>query len=409
MLPRNPQTDESHPSPTGKPFGRGAGTRSKARAALPATRLNRNRGIPRAARIQYPYTPFRLLRTLRLGLTRGFALQSVSRSILSSLFSVAAAVFTLVPAAFGQSQVAVATSTALTAAPARDASGKIVFTVHVSRADHAAGAGSGENGDRGSVTVEETGSDGQPHSLGSAFIDAEGNATLTVPALAEGTHSVRAVYSGTESLASSASEAAGVTSEAAAPDFSLSAAPATLNLTAGAQGSVAITITPGAGFSNYVALSCAGLPLFTTCNFLPSNVSVTGATAGSTMTLNTTAPSGQTGLLHRDTGMVYAFLLPGVLGLVGLALGRNRTLRVLAIFCVVGSLIGGASSCAQRYRYLNFGPGPNLGTPAGQSIIRVYGTAVNGALSTSKCFQVTLNVTSTNTSGTSGNSLIPCS
>ncbi len=82
---------------------------------------------------------------------------------------------------------------------------------------------------------------------------------------------------------------------------------------------------------------------------------------------------------------------------------------MLAMLCVVGSLIGGASSCAQRYRYLNYGPTPNPGTPAGESIIRIYGTAVNGALSTSKCFQVTLNMTSTNTSGTAGNNLTPCS
>lgn len=336
-------------------------------------------------------------------------MQSVSRRILSFLFPVAAAVFTFAPAALGRSHAADATVTTLTATPARDASDKTVFTAHVSRTRQAAGAGNWEAADSGSVTVEETGSDGQPHSLGSAFVDAKGNATLTIPALAAGTHSVRAVYSGTESFASSASETAGVTSEAAAPDFSLSAAPATLNLSAGSQGAVAITITPGAGFSNYVALSCAGLPLFTTCNFLPSNVDVTGTTAGSTMTLNTTGPSGSASLLHRDTGMAYAFVLPGALGLAGLALVRNRTLRLLAIFCVVGSLIGGASSCGARYRYLNFGPGPNLGTPAGQSIIRVYGTAVNGALSTSKCFQVTLNMTSSNTSGTSGNSLIPCS
>jgi len=336
-------------------------------------------------------------------------LQSALHTTLSPLFRVIVVVFALASAAFGQPQAALATSTTLTTARASDASGRTVFTVHVSPAPQAAGADSSENADYGSVTIEETGSDNQPHSLGSAFVDAEGNATLTVPALSAGTHSVRAVYSGTESAASSISEAAGVTSEAAAPDFSLTASPSTLNLTAGLQGSVAITITPGAGFNNYVNLSCAGLPLFTTCNFLPSNVDVTGSTAGSTMTLNTTAPSGKTSLLRRDTGMVYAFLLPGALGLAGLALVRNRTLRMLAILCVIGSLIGGASSCAQRYRYLNYGPGPNLGTPAGESIIRVYGTAVNGALSTSKCFQVTLNMTSTNTSGTAGNSLIPCS
>ena len=126
------------------------------------------------------------------------------------------------------------------------------------------------------------------------------------------------------------------------------------------------------------------------------------------MTLNTTAPSGTNGLLRRDTGIVYCFLLPGVLGLLGLGFGRNRGLRMLAMLCVAGSLFGGASSCAQRYRYLNYGPSENPGTPAGKSIIRIYGTAVKGAISTSQCFQVTLNMTSTNTSGTAGNNLTPC-
>ncbi|HEY3989341.1 MAG TPA: Ig-like domain-containing protein [Acidobacteriaceae bacterium] len=332
-------------------------------------------------------------------------MQSASRRTLSSsrwtfrALPVAAAVLALASAAFGQSH-AVATTTTLTAAPAT-ASGKTTFTVQVSPVP--------QPGDAGNVTLEETGSDGRPHALGSAFVGADGSATLTVSALSAGDHSVRAVYNGTESAAASTSAPASVTAEATAPTFSLSGAPATLNLTAGVAGTVAVTITPGAGFNNYVALSCAGLPLFTSCSFLPSNVDVTGANGLSTMTLNTTAPSGVTGSLRHETGFVYAFLLPGILGLVGLGFGRNRSLRMLAMLCVVGSLIGGASSCAQRYRYLNYGPTANPGTPAGQSIIRIYGTAVNGALSTSECFQVTLNMTSTNTSGTSGNNLTPCS
>lgn len=341
-------------------------------------------------------------------------MQSAPRSILSSsrrLFRalpLTAAVLALASAAFGQAHAAVATSTTVVAAPASDP-GKTAFTVHVSPTQQAEAAEDGLTPDHGTVTIEETGSDGQLHSLGSAFVDADGTATLTISALPAGAHSVRAVYSGTESSASSVSEPEGIISEASAPDFSLSATPATLDLTAGSQGSVAVTIAPGSGFSNYVALSCAGLPLYTTCNFLPSNVDVAGASGLSTMTLNTTAPSGKTSLVRRDTGIVYAFLLPGMLGLAGLAFGRNRGLRMLAMLCVVGGLIGGASSCAQRYRYLNYGPTPNPGTPAGKSIIRIYGTAVNGALSTSKCFQVTLNMTSTNTSGTAGNNLTPCS
>jgi hypothetical protein len=343
--------------------------------------------------------------------TRDLDLQSASRSILSSsrrsfrALPVAAAVLALASAAFGQSH-AVATTTALTAAPAADASGKTVFTVHVSPVPQAVSGN--VSSDRGSVSLEETGSDGQPYSLGSAFVSADGSATLTVASLPAGSHAVRAVYSGSESSAASTSAAADVTAQVAAPDFSLTATPATLNLDAGLQGTVTVSIAPTPGFNNYVSLSCAGLPLYTTCSFLPSNVNVTGPSL-STMTLDTTAPSGKTSALRRDAGFVYAFLLPGALGLAGLCFGRNRSLRMLAMLCVVGSLIGGASSCAQRYRYLNYGPTPNPGTPAGKSIIRIYGTAVKGALSTSKCFQVTLNMTSTNTSGTSGNNLTPCS
>ncbi|HEX6495202.1 MAG TPA: Ig-like domain repeat protein [Acidobacteriaceae bacterium] len=335
-------------------------------------------------------------------------MQSASRSTLSSsrwffrALPVAAAVLALASAAFSQSAKAVATTTTLTTAPASDASGKTVFAVHVSPAPQSAET-------RGSVTfLGADDASSQPRSLGSAFVAPDGTATLTVSTLPADVHSVRAVYSGTESAAASTSAAADVTAEATAPDYSVSAAPATLNLDAGAQGSIAVTIAPVNGFNNYVSLSCAGLPLYTTCSFLPSNVDITGQNGLSTMTLNTTAPSGKTSSLRGDSGFVYCFLLPGVLGLVGFGFGRHRGLRMLAMLCVVGSLVGGASSCAQRYRYLNYGPTANPGTPAGESIIRIYGTAVNGALSTSKCFQVTLNMTSTNTSGTAGNNLTPC-
>jgi len=228
------------------------------------------------------------------------------------------------------------------------ASGKTTFTAQVSPAPQSAD-------DRGSVTFLETDSNGS-HSLGSAFVGADGSATLTVSSLPAGARTVSAVYSGAENSAASTSSEADVTAEAAAPDFALTATPTTLNLDAGAPGTVAVSIAPTPGFNNYVSLSCAGLPLFTSCSFLPSNVQVAGKSGLSTMTLNTTAPSGKTSALRHDTGFVYCFLLPGLLGLLGLGFGRNRSLRMLAMLCVVGSLVGGASSCAQRYRYLNYGP-----------------------------------------------------
>jgi len=258
------------------------------------------------------------------------------------------------------------------------------------------------------VTFLDTDGSGQVRELGSTPLSSDGVAKLNIGTLLPGAHAVRAVFSGSASAKASTSSAADLTAQAiATPDFSLTAAPTSLNLQAGVQGTVTVTITPVNGFSNYVSLSCAGLPLYTTCNFLPSNVSV-GANGGlSTMTLNTVAPSGNTASLGRDTGLVYAFLLPGALGLAGLGLCRNRSLRTLALLCVVGSLMAGTGSCAQRYTYLHRGPTPNPGTPNGQSVIRIFGTSVNGAEATVKCVQIALNVTSTNT-GSGGNILTPC-
>lgn len=277
----------------------------------------------------------------------------------------------------------------------------------------ATAAATDPDGDRGSVTFLDTDASGQVRELGSAPVNAAGAATLQVGTLSEGAHAVRAVFSGNDAAKPSTSSAAQLTGQAAGtPDYTVTAAPTSLNLQAGVQGTVAVTITPINGFSNYVSLSCGGLPLFTTCTFLPSNVSV-GANPGlSTMTLNTVAPSGKAASLMHETNLVYAFLLPGALGLAGLGLagrrsGYHRGLRTLALLCVAGSVMAGASSCAQRYTYLNHGPTPNPGTPNGRSIIRIFGTSVNGAEAQVKCVQLTLNVTSTNTNS-SGNNLTPC-
>ena len=298
-------------------------------------------------------------------------------------------------------QAPAATVTTL-AAEAAAAPGAARLTAHVAPQQAADTAG-------GTITFFDTASDGKVVALGSALVNAAGEATLNVGSLPAGAHAVRAVYSGTQAAAASTSAPAAITAQATqVPDFTLTAAPTTLTVMAGLQGSVTLTITPSNGFSNYVNLSCAGLPLYSTCSFLPSNVSVGSNGGQSTMTIDTVAPSGTAAALRSDTGLVYCFLLPGALGLAGLGFSRNRSLRMLALLCVVGSLMGGATSCAERYTYLHHGPAGNPGTPNGQSIIRIYGTAVTGAEPHVKCVQVTLNVTSSNT-GSGGNITTPCS
>lgn len=341
-------------------------------------------------------------------------MQSASRRTLSSsrrfvrALPFAAVVFA-VAAALQPASASTAISTTATLTTEAAPGGKTILTARISPAP-----ATGEK--PGTVTFLDRDSAGQERELGSTLVSADGSASLTVSSLAAGTHEVRAGYSapGASQISGGAapavtSAAAEVIAQATTPDFSLTAAPTTLNLNAGAQGTVSVSITPSGGFNNYVSLACGGLPLFTTCSFLPSNVSVAGTTALSTMTLETVAPSGKIALLRHDSGLVYAFLLPGALGLLGLGFSRNRGVRTLAMICIAVSLMGGASACSQRYRYLNYGPGANVGTPNGESIIRIFGTSVTGAQSTIKCIQITLNVTSTNTSGSSGNILTPCS
>ena len=338
-------------------------------------------------------------------------MQSASRRTLSSsrrfvrALPFAAVVFA-VAAALQPASASTVSSTTATLTTEAAPGGKTILTAHISPPP-----ATGEK--PGTVTFLDRDSAGQEQELGSTLVSADGSASVTVSSLAAGTHEVRAAYSapGASQISGGATSAAAeVIAQATTPDFSLTAAPTTLNLNAGAQGTVSVSITPSGGFNNYVSLACAGLPLFTTCSFLPSNVSVAGTTALSTMTLETVAPSGKVvALLGHNSGLVYAFLLPGALGLLGLGFSRNRGVRTLAMICIAVSLMGGASACSQRYRYLNYGPGPNVGTPNGESIIRIFGTSVTGAQSTIKCIQITLNVTSTNTSGSSGNILTPCS
>jgi hypothetical protein len=307
------------------------------------------------------------------------------------------------------------TATTLAAESAGPSAGGFTLSAHVTTSHDtqqsatATPASQTDAATLGNVTFLDTDATGMVHELGSAPVDADGVATLHAGPLTAGAHDLRAVFNGTATARSSTSAAAQLTAEATTtPDYALTATPTSLNLQAGMQGSVAISIAPVNGFSSYVSLSCAGLPLFTTCSFQPSNVSVSASAGRSTMTLDTVAPSGNTALLHHDTGLIYAFLLPGALGLAALGLaGRSRSLRTLALLCVAGSLMAGASSCAQRYTYLHRGPTPNPGTPNGNSVIRIFGTSVNGAQATVHCVQIALTVVSTNTNS-GGNILTPC-
>jgi len=265
---------------------------------------------------------------------------------------------------------------------------------------------------KASVTVTVTGDDGQPASgsvtikdgsrqVGGVALDSKGQAT-TVLSLAGGTHALTAVYSGDTTHQTSISQKAEVQAQTSStPNFALTltaVSPASLpmTLTAGNAGTVKVTVTPQNNASltapMFVTLSCSGLPNESSCSFSPTTVEIlsttptscaTGAAASAcppttSMVLQTYAAGTAKATIPGKgaSPIAWAFLLPGALGLGGLAWGtrRRRWLNRIALVMLVGLVtMMGTTACSPQYGYYNHGPDPNLQTPAGTYTVTVTG------------------------------------
>ena len=198
--------------------------------------------------------------------------------------------------------------------------------------------------------------------LAEAALNAQGVASPEF-SLSGGDHDLRAVYVGDASHLSSASASSNATAQTSStPNFTLSLAPVApstlpLTLTAGNAGTIAVTVVPedNAALTSpmFVTLSCSGLPSEASCIFTPESVEILPTTPAScpanspasacppvsSMLLQTVAPSGARVLQPGFPGsagrpVAWAILLPGMLGLGGLAWGarRRRWLQRLALW-----------------------------------------------------------------------------
>jgi Bacterial Ig-like domain (group 3) len=267
------------------------------------------------------------------------------------------------------------------------------------------------------VTVNVTGADGLPaagavniedgtRTLAEVALSAAGQATATV-GLPGGAHTLRAVYTGDathEASSSPVTELQG--SSSATPSFQVTVSPVSpssfpMTLAQGASGTAEVTITPedNAGLTApmFVTLSCSGLPDQSSCTFTPETVEILATTPAScaanspaancppvsSMLLQTQGPGtvAKAAPIRKASPIAWAFLLPGVLGLGGLAWGARRRawlsrLALVALLGVVTTL--GASGCAPLYRYYQHGPGNNPPTPAGSYTVTVTGQSSDG-------------------------------
>jgi hypothetical protein len=103
-------------------------------------------------------------------------------------------------------------------------------------------------------------------------------ATLTTTQLTNGSHSITGVYSGDANFVGSTSGAATIV--VGNPDFLISVNPGNVIILGSAPGSTNVLLTPGPGlgFFGPISLSCSGLPMGSSCTFLPAQPTLDGFT-----------------------------------------------------------------------------------------------------------------------------------
>ena len=176
--------------------------------------------------------------------------------------------------------------------------------------------------------------------IGTANLDSSATATFTTPALKSGTHSISASFAGNSEFASSTGS---ISLTVPAPDFAVALDHPSLNVNAGQSGSVNIQLSPVAGFSGTVQLSCAGLPSTASCGFSNSNptVSVSGGSSILTITVIATGAA-----LNRkpDPHQRWPFTIVAF-ALVPLIFKRRRSIAAWSTFSASVLLILFLTGC----------------------------------------------------------------
>ena len=216
---------------------------------------------------------------------------------------------------------------------------------------------------------------GSPVLLGTAALaaSASGTATATLASsgLADGTHTVSAVYSGDSSYLTVTSAMITV----AVADYNVGFMPQTLSLLQGATGSVTVPVTAVGAFSGTVAFACtppAGTE--TTCSFSPATLNGAGQT---TLTIMTTAPASQTAM-RAVAGTVVAMLI-----FFGVP-GRRRRRMGLLVMLAVGIGLTAGLGCGDGTKV---NASTDAGSPLGTTFFAITAAGTDGGSTVRHTYQ----------------------
>jgi hypothetical protein len=171
-------------------------------------------------------------------------------------------------------------------------------------------------------------------------------AAYSSSALAVGSHSVTAVYSGDANFNPNTSAATIVAVTALAPAFTLASNPGSVSLTAGQQAVSTLTLTANATFSGSISLACSGLPANASCTVNPSSVALTpGATSNATLVVGTvTAAANNKPASFPVSGYAGGLSLAGLLCCLAFRKSNRRVFSMLALF-LLAITVAAVSGC----------------------------------------------------------------
>jgi len=218
--------------------------------------------------------------------------------------------------------------------------------------------------------------------LGSGTLNTAGVASYSTNALAQGSHSISAVYVGDNNFTGSTASTVTLL-DTAASDFTFVASGSTSQtVTSGSAASYQSEITPVSGsFSAQVIFSASGLPTGSTVTFVPAMIAAGGGASAVLVTIQTAAAAaGNNRQLthHINSSMLSVLLLP--LLTIGRRL-RKRSLRrglVLVVLTVISAGIASLTGCGNA----------SVSRTGAASSYTIYITATSGGIQHS--FEVNL-------------------
>ncbi|WP_429634812.1 beta strand repeat-containing protein [Tunturiibacter psychrotolerans] len=187
-----------------------------------------------------------------------------------------------------------------------------------------------------------------------------GVASITTT-LSAGIQTIIATYSGDSSNAASISSPLTITVSAPAPpsaapqDFLLQLSQTTMTLTPGASGQIGFSIASQNGFNQQLKLSCSGLPSGATCTFSPATLTPSAGATGS-MTISMSSSSTSAAMLFLP--------LSGVLLFFDQRMRRFRLAVAVAAFTI---LVAGCGAGVRQ----TIGNGASAGPAPGNYTVQV--------------------------------------